>query len=128
MNILLDTNALVWFAKGSKELGKNAKQLFLSSKVVYFSSISIFELEIKQASKKLKIADNLVDQLEAKGLTELSLKSKEAKEIARFGTLIKHDPFDRMILAQASANELSLITSDRQILSLDFDWVLDARK
>lgn len=128
MNILLDTNALVWFAKGSKELGKNAKQLFLSSKVVYFSSISIFELEIKQASKKLKIADNLVDQLEAKGLTELSLKSKEAKEIARFGQLIKHDPFDRMILAQASANELSLITSDRQILSLDFDWVLDARK
>lgn len=128
MSILLDTNALVWFAKGSKELGKNAKQLFLNSKVVYFSSLSIFELEIKQASKKLKIADDLVDQLEAKGLTELSLKSKDAAEITRFGTLIKDDPFDRMILAQAAANGLSLITSDRQILSLDYDWVLDARK
>lgn len=127
MNLLLDTNALVWVVRGSKDLGKQAQRLYKEANTVYFTSISLFELRIKQASQKITLADNFVEVLPSKGLKELTPRAHEASEILRFQPLIKHDPFDRMILAQAAANHLSLLTSDQKLLDLGFDWVIDAR-
>jgi PIN domain nuclease of toxin-antitoxin system len=44
----------------------------------------------------------------------------------RFGSLAKHDPFDRLILAQASASGAKLVTADTALLSLNLDFILDA--
>lgn len=127
MKLLLDTNALVWFIRGSKDLGKSATRAFLGAKTVYFSSFSLFELHIKRAKEKITLVDNLAGELESRGIKELTPKGQDASEILRFTSLTKHDPFDRMILAQASANNLTLLTSDKAMLSLGFDWVMDAR-
>lgn len=51
-----------------------------------------------------------------------------ADEILRFGSLAKHDPFDRLILSQASASGAKLITADRTLLALQLDFILDAEK
>jgi PIN domain nuclease of toxin-antitoxin system len=40
--------------------------------------------------------------------------------------MVGHDPFDRMITATAKANGIKLITSDRRLLDLGFDWILDS--
>jgi PIN domain nuclease of toxin-antitoxin system len=127
LKLLLDTNALVWFVRGSKDLGKNATRAFLSAKTVYFSSFSLFELQIKRAKEKITLVDNLADELESRGIKELTPKGQDASEITRFTSLTMHDPFDRMILAQASSNNLTLLTSDRALLGLGFDWIKDAR-
>ena len=127
MKILLDTNALVWFGDDPKRLGKNAARLYKSAAYVYFSTFSLFELRIKQAKGKLTVLDNFEELVANAGILELRPTSSDSKELARFGSLLNHDPFDWMIMAQAAANNLTLITSDRHLLSLGFDWVMDAR-
>lgn len=127
MKILLDTNALLWILWGSKELGKKTRRTFLSSNTVYFSTLSIFELRVKQAKGKIKIDQKLVEELEARDVIELRPQASDATEVARFTSLIKHDSFDRMILAQAAANNLLLLTSDQKLLDLGFEWILNAR-
>jgi PIN domain nuclease of toxin-antitoxin system len=127
LNILLDTNALVWIGDDPKRLGKSATRLYKSASKVYYSTFSLFELRIKQAKEKFTISDSLEALLENAGMAELRPNSSESKELSRFGSLLNHDPFDRMILAQASANNLTLLTSDRQLLSLGFEWIKDAR-
>ena len=127
MKILLDTNALVWFGDDPKLLGKNAMRLYKSAAAVYFSTFSLFEMRIKQAKGKLTVLDNFEELVANAGILELRPTSSDSKELARFGSLLNHDPFDWMIMAQAAANNLTLITSDRQLLSLGFDWVMDAR-
>lgn len=128
MRILLDTNALLWVGSSSNNLGKEARRIYRDATEVYFSTFSIFELHIKQAKSKLKISDILPGVLNTQGISELQPRAIDAKEISRFATLIKHDPFDRMILSQAASNELQLLTSDRRLLGLGFDWIKDARK
>ena len=127
MNILLDTNALVWVGDDPGRLGKNATRIYKTATNIYFSTFSLFELRIKQAKGKFTISDSLETLLESAGIKELRPKSSESRELGRFKSLLNHDPFDRMILAQAAANNLTLLTSDRHLLSLGFDWVQDAR-
>ena len=45
----------------------------------------------------------------------------------RFPALVRHDPFDRMILAQAEAERMTLLTADRTLLVLGQTWIVDAR-
>jgi PIN domain nuclease of toxin-antitoxin system len=87
----------------------------------------LFELQIKRAKEKITLVNNLADELESRGIKELTPKGQDASEITRFTSLTQHDPFDRMILAQASANNLTLLTSDRALLGLGFEWIKDAR-
>lgn len=128
MNLLLDTNALVWFGDDPKRLGKNASRIFKSAAIVYYSTFSLFEMRIKQAKGKMTVLANFEELIDKAGILELRPISSDSKELTRFGTLLNHDPFDWMIMAQASANNLTLLTSDRHLLSLGFDWVLDARE
>ncbi|MDN5796628.1 MAG: hypothetical protein L0H79_12845 [Intrasporangium sp.] len=53
--------------------------------------------------------------------------ASHAKEVGRFAALAHHDPFDRMLLAQASAEGMRFLTSDAVLLGLGLDWVVDAR-
>jgi PIN domain nuclease of toxin-antitoxin system len=125
---LLDTNALLWSIYRPSELGRNARRILEGEPVIYYSPISIAELRIKERLGRVKLPESLLDELEANGFFCLSFDAKHAWDLSRFGTLEKHDPFDRMILAQASAAKAKLITSDEILLGLNFDWVIDSRK
>ena len=129
MNLLLDTNSLVWASderrKGS--LGKQARRLIENSQRVYMSPISIAELEIKFITGKFKKMPD-VEAAVASGLIILDFKTEHAKGISNFPSLIRHDPFDRMILAQAYAEQLILLSADETLLKLGLDYVVNARE
>jgi PIN domain nuclease of toxin-antitoxin system len=56
----------------------------------------------------------------------LPFRVEDALETYSLPSLVRHDPFDRLILATAKARGAKLVTSDRKLLELGFDWILDS--
>ena len=124
--ILLDTHVAVWVAGSPGRLGPKTKKLIQTTIDVSVSSISIAELNMKSMLGAIKIPANLSEQFENANIQVSDFTSDAADEILRFGSLAKHDPFDRLILAQASANGAKLVTADRALLSLGLNFIIDA--
>ncbi len=127
MAFLLDTNVLLWAAIGKSDLGRRAANIVMREPNLYYSAISVAELTMKQQAGKLRMAPSFVDDLANQGFKRLGFNDQHALAITRFGSLVGHDPFDRLIVAQAAAENYQLVTADRMLLSLGFDWILDAR-
>ncbi len=117
--LLLDTHALLW-SLGDDELLSPAAHEVLSAGVLpaYVSAVSIWEIAIKRASGKLDVPENLLDKVAAARFVELGITFAHA---IRAGALPAHhrDPFDRMIVAQAQSEKLTLITNDERIAAYD---------
>ena len=126
IRILLDTHVAVWVAGSPSRLGPRTKKLIQTAKEVSVSSISIAELNMKSMLGGIKIPSDLSEQFQNANIPVSDFSSKAANEILRFGSLAKHDPFDRLILAQASASGATLVTADKALLDLNLDFVLDA--
>lgn len=124
---LLDSQVLQWFITGSDELGKGTRKLLMNEPNLHFTAISIAEFRIKEMLGKVKLQPQLTSALQNEGLVPLPYFNHHADEISRFGSLVGHDPFDRMILAQASAERLNLVTADRKLIGLGLSWLIDAR-
>ena len=128
MAVLLDTNALVWFLVGSNDIGRQTKRRLQVEPDLHASSLSFAELKMKEMRKKIILPPDLLESLASLQVKVQSFSASHAFELGRFGSLVDHDPFDRMILAQASAERSQLITADHRLLSLDLDFVLDATR
>jgi len=126
--VLLDTNALVWFLIGSNDIGRQTKRRLQVEPDLLVSSLSFAELKMKEMRKKIILPPDLLESLASLQVKVQSFSASHAFELGRFGSLVDHDPFDRMILAQASAERSQLITADHRLLSLDLDFVLDATR
>jgi PIN domain nuclease of toxin-antitoxin system len=124
---LVDTHVLIWAVRDSPELGKATRRLIQNSPRLYYSSISIAEVSIKQIVGKMDVSHRLTEALKHQEFLRLDFNDQHALAIARFGSLMGHDPFDRLILAQAASEKHKLITADRTLLSLGLDWILNAR-
>ncbi len=85
---------------------------------VLVSAASVWEVEIKRAKGGLVAPDDLLEQVEAAGFALLAVDAVHARDAAR---LPRHhdDPFDRMLIAQASAERATLVTSDSAMLAYD---------
>ena len=125
-SFLLDTNALIAATAAPNRLGKRARYLLEKTPQLFFSSISIAEVEMKSLRGKNEKLDGIYQGLIESKLTELPFRSSHALALVRFAQLVQHDPFDRLILSQAAAENIGLITSDRVLLSLGLPWVIDA--
>lgn len=127
--ILLDTNALVWLHRDSATLGDTARKTIENSTITHFSAISISELVIKNMLGRIDLpgGDRFPASFSDAGLRELPFTSAHATAMLRFPALTRHDPFDRMILAQADAERLTLLTADATLLALGETWIQDAR-
>lgn len=123
--MILDTNALLWLLEDSVALGPRAREQ-LGGGRAWFSAVSITEITIKSALGKLPDRDSVAGALGA-GLIELPLTAAHSAAIANFPTLIRHDPFDRMLLAQAQVEGMPLVTADRALLAAAPDLTIDAR-
>ena len=130
MNILLDTSALIWLLNSpeGKLLGREAKQRIESATAVYASSISVLEIRIKALLGKLIAPETLLEDVAAAGLKNIAFTMEHADSIRNFPDLSGHDPFDRMLLAQAQTEGLTFMTSDKMLLDMERDFIINARR
>jgi PIN domain nuclease of toxin-antitoxin system len=89
-------------------------------------SVSIAEIYVKQMLGKLQLKSPIEVLVPNFGFRSLDFSFEMAMELPSLSGLVGHDPFDRMIAATARATGSKLITSDRALLSLGFDWILDS--
>lgn len=75
---------------------------------------------------RLDVSQDLHLALPGQGLTELPLSGAHAAAVAELPALARHDPFDRLLLAQALVERGRLLTVDRRLLGLGLAWVVDA--
>ncbi len=103
---------MVWILADSSDLKRKPRTSILEAAVWYASAISIAEIEIKHSLGKLEIPADFVDKIKKSGIESLPFKTEEAQIL---GTLPYHhkDPFDRMIISQAIANNLTVLTDDK---------------
>ena len=114
MNLLLDTHAILWFVGGERDLRDDARTAIESAERTYVSSASIWELAVKHARGRLITPEHLPELLRELGFIELALGWEHAKVA---GELPMHhgDPFDRMLVAQAIVEQLTIVTRDSTI-------------
>ena len=113
MRLLIDTHVLLWWLAESPKLTKTARAQIAEAEIVYVSAASVWEMAIKVSTGKLRAPDDLEKQLQRHGFVELPVSVNHALRVA---TLARHhaDPFDRMLVAQASFESLTLVTADPQ--------------
>ena len=126
--VLLDTNVLLWVLVDSDRVGKRLRSILMSDAPVFFSAVSIFEITIKSALGKFPAQDNMASTIATLGFRELPLDAQSAEQVSRFPALEGHDPFDRMLVAQATTHSIPLETADRRLLALDIPEVRDATR
>ncbi len=117
MRALVDTHALLWAVVGDKKLSKPAHKVLASfENEIFVSAASAWEISIKLRLGKLPEADSLVGDMsrivEQLGFHELPISLDHAQ---RAGSLRgeHRDPFDRMLIAQAQAENLALVSNER---------------
>ncbi len=126
--LLLDGQALLWLLDDNPRLGPRARQAITSAQGVHVSAATVWELTIKAMLGKLSVPADLSDRLTAQGLVLLSISAAHAEAIRDFPELTRHDPFDRLLVAQASRTGLRLLTADRVLLDLGRDFIHDATR
>jgi PIN domain nuclease of toxin-antitoxin system len=111
LRLLLDTHVLIWWAR-EEPLHEDAHDAIADrSNQVTVSAASIWEAEIKAAAGRLGLGRNLSREAEARGFGQLAITSAHAVQAAR---LPQHhsDPFDRMLVAQAQLEGLTIVSRD----------------
>lgn len=119
MNVLIDTHILLWWLADDPALPDVARTTIAepATKVVV-SAVTVWEIAIKQAAGRLDAPDNLMSTLDENDFNTLPMTASHALDAAR---LPPHhaDPFDRMLIAQAAAEDLVLVTVDRHFTHYD---------
>lgn len=119
MRILLDTHVLLWVAVDSPRLSASARSLILDAEAS-FSAASIWEVIIKSGLGRddfVVDAENLRRGLLRNGFAELPVTGAHAQEVARLPDMHR-DPFDRILLAQARWEGMSLGSVDAELMGL----------
>jgi PIN domain nuclease of toxin-antitoxin system len=118
MNFLLDTQTFVWFVMGNARLPKKWRALIEHPlSVSYLSIASLWELAIKEGTGKLHLDVTFPELIEwhvlGSGFTILPVSINHLLELRKL-PLHHRDPFDRIIIAQAIVENLTVVTTDPQ--------------
>ena len=116
MRLLLDTSVVIWWLSVDQRLAPTARTAIgASDSEVFVSAATAWEISIKQALRKLDAPSDLEAQIAHHRFSPLSMTVSHA--IAAGSLPLYHkDPFDRMLIAQAVAEGLILVTADAQIM------------
>jgi PIN domain nuclease of toxin-antitoxin system len=114
VRLLLDTHVLLWWLADDRKLAKPARDVIANpDNDVHVSSASVWEASIKAALGRLEIElDDLEDAIIRNGFRPLPIGFRHAVTAGRLPK-VHRDPFDRMLVAQASVEELRVVSHDR---------------
>ena len=120
MNILLDTHILIWALNEDHRLPEKAKEMILDEdNAVYYSSVSIWEIAIKHAKypNDVEFSGKELSQFcQEAGFLPVEMRDKHVFALETIkreeNAPPHHDHFDRMLIAQAKAENLSFVTHD----------------
>jgi PIN domain nuclease of toxin-antitoxin system len=115
MNLLLDTHVLLWCLGAPDRLQRETRRkIEAPATVIFVSAVSAWEIEMKRSLGKLKVPADLEDQLQEKRFTELPVRMRHVHALRSLPSLHR-DPFDRMLVAQAVADGLVVVTADEKV-------------
>ena len=114
MRLLLDTHVLLWWLSDDRKLAASGRQIIANpNNDVFVSSASVWEISIKTALGRLEIElDDLENAIALNGFRSLPIGFRHAITAGRLPA-VHRDPFDRMLVAQASVEELRIVSHDR---------------
>jgi PIN domain nuclease of toxin-antitoxin system len=119
MKYLLDTHTLLWWLEDNPTLSRKAKQAISSvTNSIFISAVSAWEITIKKSLKKLEAPDNLEEMIKFNSFISLPITIAHTMEIGKLPHY-HDDPFDRLLIAQAQYEKLTLITRDTRIIKYD---------
>ena len=114
MQVLLDTHLLLWALASPGKLSSKTRQRIESS-AVFASAASIWEISIKSSLGKLQANPaEVLSGIEPAGFDHLNITGEHAAEVVNLPHLHK-DPFDRLLVAQASVEKMILLTDDDRL-------------
>ena len=123
MSLLLDTHVILWWLTDDLALSDEVKTRLDDEPDVYVSPASLWEVTIKQSIGKLSEPIDVAEEIRENGFRELPITFHHAIAAGRL-PLIHRDPFDRMLVAQAQCEGLTLASRDPHIQRYDVALLL----
>lgn len=115
MNLLIDTHVALWALSSPDRMAPDVREMLRDpAHLIHVSAVTVWEVEIKRAIGKLSAPEGFAGECLDRGFDPLPIELAHAE---RAGRLPPHhaDPFDRMLVAQAMVEGLTIVTSDRRI-------------
>ena len=113
MRLLLDTHVFLWW-RTNRAMRPDAMDAIRGANVVFVSAASAWEVAIKSAAGKIRLDAVFADGVAASGFEPLPIDFQHAAAVAELPPHHR-DPFDRMLVAQARVERLTLVTHDPQL-------------
>lgn len=114
MSYLLDTHTLLWWLADHPTLSESARTIIANpNHLILVSAVSAWEISIKKAIGKLEAPSNLEEAIHRNRFESLVISIKDGEEAGSLPNY-HNDPFDRMLIAQAIRNQLTIVTRDEQ--------------
>lgn len=116
MNLLLDTHAFLWAIDNNPRLSVAARAAITDGfNVIFVSAATAWEISIKKAIGKLTVPrSDYLDELRLHRFVPLNITTEHALAVAGLPPY-HHDPFDRLLIAQAQVEKLTIVTGDARI-------------
>ena len=126
MNLLLDTHVILWLAGDTGKLSSKAKQAICDEKNVrYVSIVSAWEVAVKLGAQKLRFDGGLSEfyrVIDRNDFYETGVRREYLNLLDSLDN-IHRDPFDRLLVATALAEDFTIVTADENIHKYKVNWL-----
>ncbi len=114
--MLLDTHVVLWMLSDNPKLGPKARSAISAELDVLVSTASVWEMAIKASSGKLTLPADVISRIESAGAGWLDISADHAWGVSKIEGFSHSDPFDRLLIAAAASENMTLMTADHKLL------------
>jgi PIN domain nuclease of toxin-antitoxin system len=122
LKLLLDTQVVLWQLQGERTVTPQARDAIARAEELSFSVVSFAEIGVKVAVGKLSVPANLREHIIGAGMRILGLSPEHGLAVADL-PLHHRDPFDRLLIAQAQHEDLTVVTADSRFADYEIPLI-----